>query len=434
MRSIAELMVALGRWFGTTERAARGRSPEGESLPPSQADALCFIVDGEVDIRRLVSMALTPMSIQIEEFGSAQSLLEALSRRHPQIIFLDASLERSDAVKALGGLAKAGYSGAIVLMGGRNGQILEDVRALGERQGLRMLPALVKPFDIGTVREIGFAQFATASQTTQRVSIDEALRRGWMKVWYQPKIDLKRNVLAGYEALARIDHPERGILLPGTFLSGSSRESLARLTEHVLLTVLRDHEKFRKVGAALQPAINVPADVLLNFPLVGLMRENQPKDEEWKGLIIEVTEEQVVCDVTRAQELAEQLRTCDVTLAIDDFGMGYSSLSRLRHFPFVELKLDMSLVQNCARSAQGMGLCKAAIDLAHSFNASAVAEGIEAADDLHALFRMDCDMGQGFFLAPPAPLERLFPVLQQREIRQTAEERARGSTTILQGT
>jgi EAL domain-containing protein (putative c-di-GMP-specific phosphodiesterase class I) len=246
-----------------------------------------------------------------------------------------------------------------------------------------------------------------------------------MRVWYQPKIDLQQKILAGCEALARIEHPQHGVLLPGTFLPGADTASLSRLTEHVLLTVLRDCVKFRNVGTSMRPAVNVPVDVLLKFPLAALVRENRPKDGAWKGLIVEVTEDQIVRDVALAQEIATQLKIYDIALAIDDFGAGYSSLSRLKHFPFSELKLDMSFVHGCAINSQNAGLCKAAVDLAHSFGAVAVAEGIEQAADLRALFQMGCDLGQGYLLAPPMSMERLLPILAQRRTKQNAESEKR---------
>jgi EAL domain-containing protein (putative c-di-GMP-specific phosphodiesterase class I) len=287
-----------------------------------------------------------------------------------------------------------------------------------------MLPAMVKPFEVSAIRKIALANFAEAAKPPP-IAIDEALRQRWIKVWYQPKIDLKQMILVGCEALARIEHPQHGVLLPGTFLPGADTASLIRLTEHVLLTVLRDCVKFRSVGTPIQPAVNVPVDVLLNFPLAALVRENRPKDDAWKGLIVEVTEDQIVRDVALAQEIATQLKIYDIALAIDDFGAGYSSLSRLKNFPFAELKLDMGLVQGCASDSQNAGLCKAAISLAHSFNALAVAEGIEQVADLRAIFQMGCDLGQGFLLAAPMPLERLIPILAQRRTKQNAESEKR---------
>ena len=93
------------------------------------------------------------------------------------------------------------------------------------------------------------------------------MARGWLEIWYQPKIDLKRKCLAGAEALARIRHPEQGVLLPGSFLRDVSEGSIARLTEHALIETLRNWPKFDEAGFNLHLAINVPVNALLALPI-----------------------------------------------------------------------------------------------------------------------------------------------------------------------
>ena len=97
-------------------------------------------------------------------------------------------------------------------------------------------------------------------------------------------------------------------------------------------------------------------------------------------------------------EAAVQLRIYDVTLAIDDFGSGYSSFARLKQFPFSELKLDRSYVQNCASDPVNASICQSIVDLARASGAICVAEGIETEADCAALIRMGCNLGQGYLL------------------------------------
>ena len=252
------------------------------------------------------------------------------------------------------------------------------------------------------------------SEARPRIEIDEALRNGWLEMWYQPKIDLKRKCLAGAEALARIRHPTHGLLLPGTFLPGVADGSISRLTEHALIATLANWTKFEEAGFNLQLAINVPVSVLLKLPIPALVDQHRPKSDRWPGIILEVTEDQIVRDMKLAQMVANQLRVSGIKIAIDDFGAGYSSFSSLRELPFVELKLDHSFVRNCATDATNAAICQTAVDLAHRFGSAAVAEGIENAADLQALMVMGCDFGQGVLIAPPMPLERFLELLCQR--------------------
>jgi EAL domain-containing protein (putative c-di-GMP-specific phosphodiesterase class I) len=247
-----------------------------------------------------------------------------------------------------------------------------------------------------------------------RIEIAEALRNNWFEIWYQPKIDLKRKCLAGAEALARIRHPSLGVLLPGSFLPSVDDDGTMMLAEHALLSTLRTWSTFDAAGFNLHLAINVPVSVLLRLPISALVRENRPKADHWPGIILEVTEDQIVRDIKQAHDIATQLRVSGITIAIDDFGAGYSSFSSLRDLPFAEIKLDSSFVKNCATDATNAAICQTAIDLAHRFGSAAVAEGIETALDLQALLVMGCDFGQGVLIAPPMPQERFLGLLRQR--------------------
>ncbi len=215
-------------------------------------------------------------------------------------------------------------------------------------------------------------------------SLDEALRETCLELWYQPKIDIKQRCLAGAEALARIRHPDQDVQLPASFLPGVDDDVMARLTEHALLTVLRDWTIFDDAGFNLRLAINVPVHLLDRLPIAKIVTENRPKAEYWPGLIVEVTEDQIVRDIRRSQEIAANLRVSGITVAIDDFGAGYSSFSSLRELTFAELKLNHSFVKGCAAEPTNAAICQTAIDLAHRFGSAAVAEGIETVADLQA--------------------------------------------------
>jgi EAL domain-containing protein (putative c-di-GMP-specific phosphodiesterase class I) len=260
----------------------------------------------------------------------------------------------------------------------------------------------------------------TTAHQRPRVSIGEALRNQWFEIWYQPKVDLKRKCLAGAEALARIRHPEHGVLLPGTFLADVDEESIAELGQHTLLAALNDWALFDDAGFNLQLSINVPVNVLFKLPIAALMLKHRPQSDRWPGLIVEVTEDQIVRDLKLAQEVATQLAVSDIKIAIDDFGAGYSSLSSLRQLPFKELKIDRSFVTGCSLDATNAAICQTAIDLAHRFGSDAVAEGVETQTDLQALMVMGCDYGQGVLMSPPMAKDQVLKLLQQRMTKPSA--------------
>src|SRR5262249_26274171 len=124
--------------------------------------------------------------------------------------------------------------------------------------------------------------------------LDEALRDARLELWYQPQIDIKQRCLAGAAALARIRHPERAVVMPVSFLPGESEDVVARLTEHVLLSGLRDWTVFDDAGFNLRLAINVPVNLRDRLPIATIVGENRPGADYWPGLIVEVTEDQIV--------------------------------------------------------------------------------------------------------------------------------------------
>ncbi|MEX2128033.1 MAG: EAL domain-containing response regulator [Xanthobacteraceae bacterium] len=409
-------------------------APAGAAVVPANSPPLCFIVEDEAGIRQILTYSLHEYGILTNEFDSAPAVLEALKHTKPDLFFLDVSLQGSDAIDVIRGLAQLHYRGAVQLMSGKDPALLEEIRRVGERHSLRMLPVLPKPFRAETVRNIIREHFSEQLRQASRVEavagnaelptlgprfgLDEILRNNWLQLWYQPKIDLKQKSLAGAEGLVRGAHPEQGIIPPGAFLPNASEESMLRLTERIILTALSDWGRFAEHGFALRMALNVPVSALVKLPISTIVRENRPKSDKWPGLILEVTEDQIVRDIPLAHEIATQLKIYDIVLAIDDFGTGYSHLARLRDLPFAELKLDRNLVMNCGEDETNAALCQTGIDLAHRFGTQAVAEGIEKASELEAIAKMGCDLGQGFLFAPPMPMERFVSLLKQRATRR----------------
>jgi EAL domain-containing protein (putative c-di-GMP-specific phosphodiesterase class I) len=409
-------------------------APAGAATASANSPPLCFIVEDEPGIRQILIYSLHEFGILTNEFESAPAVLEALKVTKPDLFFLDVSLQGSDAIDVIRGLAQLHYRGTVQIMSGKDPALLEEIRRVGERHSLHMLPVLPKPFRAETVRKIIRENFSERLHRASRmeaapgiaempplgprVGLDEILRNDWLQLWYQPKIDLKQKSLAGAEGLVRAAHPDQGIIPPGAFLPNASQESMLKLTERIILTALADWARFAEHGFALKMALNVPVSALVMLPISTIVRENRPKSDKWPGLILEVTEDQIVRDIPLAHEIATQLKIYDIMLAIDDFGTGYSHLARLRDLPFGELKLDRNLVMNCGEDETNAALCQTGIELAHRFGSHAVAEGIEKASELEAITRMGCDLGQGFLFAPPMPMERFVSLLKQRAMRR----------------
>ncbi len=384
----------------------------------------CIVADDDPEIRSLFYSVLGNCHLELRGFGSAQEVIEACRRDPPDFIFLDVALQGSDAIDVIRALAAQDFRGGIQLVSGRDPTLLRQIKQVGEQHGLTMLPPLHKPFHMEDAEAIVLrylAQTARGERPAASVhphedlqpwlTLDEVLRNGWLEFYYQPKMDLRKKYIVGAELLARCRHPEHGVLAPGSFVPEADETGTLELSTRAIATALGSWDRLNAYGFPLKLAINVTVSDLVKLPVPAIVREHHPRDDSWPGLILEVTEDQAVRDIALTQEIATQLKIYDISLALDDFGAGYSHLARLKQLPFAELKLDRNLVANCGDDASNASLCQTAIDLAHQFGAAAVGEGIERRADLRALAKMGCDIGQGFLLAHPMPQKRFISFL-----------------------
>jgi EAL domain-containing protein (putative c-di-GMP-specific phosphodiesterase class I) len=262
-----------------------------------------------------------------------------------------------------------------------------------------------------------------------KITLAQVLARGWSELWYQPKIELKTMRLVGAEALVRARHPQRGVLGPAAFLPGASEADMLALTERVITSALRDWEDCADHGVSIKLSVNVPVTALVKLPIAAILHEERPRAGNWPGLIMEVTEDEIIHDLQIANEVAGALRAFNCTLALDDFGAGYSSLARLRQLPFSELKIDRSYVMNCHIDKVSAGLCEVIVQLGRRFGLKTVAEGIELTHECHKLQAAGCDIGQGYLFAKPLPKNQLIGMMSRRLVGRPAGE-AQSATPV----
>jgi EAL domain-containing protein (putative c-di-GMP-specific phosphodiesterase class I) len=252
------------------------------------------------------------------------------------------------------------------------------------------------------------------------VTLADVLGRGWFELFYQPKIDLKTMRLVGAEGLVRARHPTRGVISPGVFLPGASEDEILALTERVIITALKDWETCAANGMSVKLSVNVPVSALVKLPIPTMLREQRPQSENWPGLIMEVTEDEIIHDLKIANDVADALRAYNCSLALDDFGAGYSSLARLRQLPFSELKIDRSYVTNCHTDRINAGLCETIVELGKRFGLKTVAEGVETTHESHKLQGIGCDIGQGYLFAKPMAKRQLIGIMRRRLMNKSA--------------
>jgi EAL domain-containing protein (putative c-di-GMP-specific phosphodiesterase class I)/FixJ family two-component response regulator len=379
-----------------------------------------YVLDDEAHIGTLVCQVLGRCGFASQQFTSPAPFFVEVKKASPDLIVLDLALGQSDAVEVIRRLDVLDFKGKVLLISGRDQATLIEITQIGERHGLAMLLPLTKPFRVSELKSRLDAPHSqstpaatdsrserdTAAKTTL-VHVCDALRHNWLELWYQPKIELKSRTVCGAEALLRARHPQHGIVYPENLLPPAGDPNYQPLSKFVIERAMTDWGRFADRRLPLKLAVNMPASVILAPDFIDLVRRFLPATSDFPGLIIEVTEDEVIQEPELIYEIATQLKLYNVWISIDDFGSGHASLSRLKALPFVEVKIDRSFVEGCASNQLKHGLCQTVVDLAHRFGASVCAEGVETAQDLRSLVGMGCDTAQGFLFAKAMPAEQL---------------------------
>lgn len=266
-----------------------------------------------------------------------------------------------------------------------------------------------KPEDlIGQPAMLVLPQLADVSVDTMVLDMEremrKALKNGEFFLNYQPQFDIKKNKIIGFEALMRWQHPVKGVIPPDVFIPiAESSGLISELCAFVLDAALVQLKKWHKAGyKKLLMAINLSAAQFGDESLVTLVEKALKNHKISKGTLeLELTETLLMQDINTARQILKELVGKGVRVAIDDFGVGYSSLNYLLQFPVKKIKIDKSFIQNMSKSKKNMRLVEAIINLGHALDLVVIAEGVEEKKQLEALLKMECDLVQGFLLGRP---------------------------------
>ena len=259
--------------------------------------------------------------------------------------------------------------------------------------------------------------------------LHQALDKGQLQLYYQPKLDLHSGMITGVEALMRWNHPEYGFISPDIFVPALEQTGLIkRYTYWVLEEAYSQCVAWNKAGYDLGISVNLSMynlrDALLSEHIMALQ-------EKWKplpgALMMEVTESSVMGDSSHVAGILDELSRQGIKFSIDDFGTGHSSLSHLKRLPVSELKIDKSFVLEMNSDADDMAIVRSTVDLAHNMGLRVVAEGVETPESLEILKELGCDQAQGYFIARPAPPKKLVAFLESKSWPlKRLEEKTRG--------
>jgi EAL domain-containing protein (putative c-di-GMP-specific phosphodiesterase class I)/CHASE2 domain-containing sensor protein len=239
--------------------------------------------------------------------------------------------------------------------------------------------------------------------------LDEAIDRGEVWVAYQPKFDIATRQIVGAEALARWTHPEKGPIAASEFVAAAEQHNrIGKLTDFVLEKAVAAAAQINRRSEDFNVAVNLSARLLTDkgftLRLSALLARHGLAPNR---LTLELTETAALVDSGEGLDMINRLRELGISIAIDDYGTGQSTLDYLKKIPANEIKIDQSFVKGIVDNRSDRLMVQSTINLAHSLGRKVVAEGVEHREILDALVDLDCDVAQGFAVGRPMSLESL---------------------------
>lgn len=285
---------------------------------------------------------------------------------------------------------------------------------------------------------------AMRARRTDRLALESELRRAIEReeitILYQPIVRLEDRTVAGFEALARWDHPKLGRMSPTEFISIAEEIGLiVELGLFVMDTTARQLAQWQRAVRSREPlfaSVNVSSRQLLRHDLIHDVRSVLSRNAVARGsLKLELTESLVMENPEHAAQMLHRIKELGTGLSLDDFGTGHSSLAYLQRFPFDTIKIDQSFVRTTNRGARPL-LLKSIVAMAHDLNMQVVAEGAETDSDAVELFQLGCEYAQGYAFGEPMDADATMRLLTGDQVPQPRNRRQslrRSSIAATQG-
>lgn len=370
------------------------------------------------------------------EAADGNEALRLLEAEHGAPLFLvltDLDMPGMDGIELTCRLRERRLAQHLIVVSARDPRLLEIIENMGaEDAAIGLLGTLLKPVRLDALAQLlgraggdpaGAADTAPQQAPATLAELQAALAREEFLPHFQPKVAMRSGHLKGLEALARWRHPVRGLLSPQHFVPALEGTPLmAPFTLAIVRQVLQRLRGWQQAG--LPPftvSVNLSADNLADRVFVDLLAAAvQESGVAPSALVWEVTETSVMRQLSQSLTNLGRLRLMGFGLAMDDFGIGYSSMQQFARCPFTELKIDRAFVNGAARWPNRHVVLKSALELGQRLGVATVAEGVETAADWHLLRDLGCDMAQGYLLARPIPAEELIAWMRQDRRRLRA--------------
>ncbi|MBN8960020.1 MAG: EAL domain-containing response regulator [Rhizobiales bacterium] len=354
------------------------------------------IADNKPHIRTFLADAFEDLGFIAFECPRAADLKLLLEAQMFNLVVLGLSAGGIEAGKVLEALANANFRGKVMPVAVPDSILSFATRQMARELGIATLPTLPTPFSAETLRHSVASLIPTEAPPSPAVDVAEALKAGWLELWYQRKIDVRTLMPRGAEALIRMRHPTWGVVLPSSFIPDRRDTAFHNLSEFVIARVIDDWRYFIERNGPVDLAINLPASFLRDNAAVRTLCQRMPSHPAFGGLLIELKCAEVIDDFDHIADVARRIRFHNVAVSIKSVGAEWPALMGRQVFPFAELKVDRQYVTGFGGDRLKQTVCRGIIDLAEGYGVRTVAEGIESRADFLTAHQLGFDIAQGF--------------------------------------
>ncbi|PMU18959.1 MULTISPECIES: EAL domain-containing protein [unclassified Pseudomonas] len=361
----------------------------------------------------------------VQASNGEQALEQIQKSGGVDIVLCDLADRSLDCLGFLRSAARSGMVRAVALCSELRPELRRSLEQMDSLSGLQLLGVMKPPVQISALSKMLHRYAHRRAPPALQPSVlplpsEEEIHRGLalgeFRAWFQPKFELDTGELAGVEALARWEHPAKGLLLPADFLAAvMAYDLIDQMFKQLLEQGLNLLGVLRRQEVQLELSFNLHASQLISDQLVEHIQWALGQhDFPGNTLMFELAENGLLDISPRIQDNLLRLRMLGCGLSVDDFGMGFSSLRLLCQLPFNQLKLDGEIVRNI-REPRSQAMIASTLALAQSLDMSLVIEGVSSQRIRDTVTKMGCKFGQGFYLARPMEGYRLLPWIEAHE-------------------
>jgi EAL domain-containing protein (putative c-di-GMP-specific phosphodiesterase class I)/ActR/RegA family two-component response regulator len=372
----------------------------------------CLVVSNDDDFREELVERAVSLNFSVRAIRLPGELPRMLHGHGFDWLILDLGLGEDACLQIVDTLGASREPPRTILIGGDDRAVLDSVRKSVAQHKLELVGVLTRPLSFSAVNDLLESPPIEDIEATVPDAIPhrlEAIPNDEIVVHYQPMISMADRTIRRVEALVRWRHPQLGLLRPGRFIAHAERSgAIVPLTWEVLRRAVDQHVTWKNEGMLLSVSVNISALFLESLQRADeILALLQSQNVDPRHLILEITETEAAQNPPIARALLTRLREAGVEISMDDYGVGFSNLERLRYYPFSDLKVDRWLVAKLDRNREAHDIVKTLASLAVREKFSLTGEGIETEQQWEILEKLGCDFAQGFLIARPMPGDRV---------------------------